>query len=102
MTSLVGFGLPGGWELWIILAIFLLLFGHRIPGMARSMGSGIVEFKKGLKEGVGGKGDDDAAGGSGGSKTSKGDDDAAGDPDGSKTSQDSIETPAQDSSSTPG
>ena len=49
MTSYLGFGFPGGPELWIILAIFLLLFGHRIPGMARSMGSGIVEFKKGLK-----------------------------------------------------
>ena len=51
MTSVLGFGIPGGWELWIILAIFLLLFGHRIPGMARAMGSGIVEFKKGLKDG---------------------------------------------------
>ena len=50
MTSYLGFGIPGGWELWIILAIFLLLFGHRIPGMARAMGSGIVEFKKGLKD----------------------------------------------------
>lgn len=60
MTSYLGFGLPGGPELWIILAIFLLLFGHRIPGMARSMGSGIVEFKKGLKGGDDGtKGDGD-------------------------------------------
>jgi len=50
MTSYLGFGIPGGWEMWIILAIFLLLFGHRIPGMARAMGSGIVEFKKGLKD----------------------------------------------------
>lgn len=39
----------GGWEIWIVLAVALLLFGHRIPGMARSLGSGIVEFKKGLK-----------------------------------------------------
>jgi len=49
MTSFLGFILPGGPELWIVLAIFLLLFGHRIPSMARSMGSGIVEFKRGLK-----------------------------------------------------
>lgn len=54
MTSYLGFGFPGGWEMWIILAIFLLLFGHRIPGMARAMGSGIVEFKKGLKDPDGG------------------------------------------------
>ena len=50
MISFQGFFLPGGMELWIILAIILLLFSHRIPGMARSMGSGIVEFKKGLKD----------------------------------------------------
>ena len=43
MTSFHGFEIPGGWELWIILAIFLLPFGHRIPGMARAVGSGIVE-----------------------------------------------------------
>ncbi|MCB9868553.1 MAG: twin-arginine translocase TatA/TatE family subunit [Planctomycetes bacterium] len=49
MAPNLGFILPGGMELWIILAIFLLLFGHRIPSMARSMGSGIVEFKKGLR-----------------------------------------------------
>jgi sec-independent protein translocase protein TatA len=50
MTSFLGFIFPGGAELWIVLAIVLLLFGHRIPAMARSMGSGIVEFKRGLKD----------------------------------------------------
>ncbi len=45
------FGLPGGWEWLALLAIVLVLFGHRIPGMARNLGSGISEFKKGLKEG---------------------------------------------------
>ncbi len=49
MTANLAFILPGGWEIWIVLLIALLLFGHRIPGMARSLGSGIVEFKKGLK-----------------------------------------------------
>lgn len=38
----------GGYEIWIFLFVALLLFGHRIPSMARSLGSGIVEFKKGL------------------------------------------------------
>ena len=51
MTAFLG--IPGGWEIWVILLIALLLFGHRIPGMARSLGSGIVEFKKGLKSGAG-------------------------------------------------
>lgn len=48
---MTAFGMPSGWEFWIILVIALLLFGHRIPGMARSLGSGIVEFKKGLRSG---------------------------------------------------
>ena len=48
---MTAFVFPGGAEVWIILVIALLLFGHRIPGMARSLGSGIVEFKKGLRSG---------------------------------------------------
>ncbi len=50
MTAYLALGF-GPWEMWVILLIALLLFGHRIPGMARSLGSGIVEFKKGLKGG---------------------------------------------------
>lgn len=49
MSAIVAAFLPGGWEIWVILLIVLLLFGNRIPAMARSLGSGIVEFKKGLK-----------------------------------------------------
>ncbi len=48
---MIGFGLPNGWEWIIILVVILLLFGHRLPGMARSLGSGITEFKRGLKDG---------------------------------------------------
>lgn len=33
----------------IILVIALLLFGKRLPEVGRSLGKGIVEFKKGLK-----------------------------------------------------
>jgi sec-independent protein translocase protein TatA len=47
---LLGFGLPGNWE-WVIIAmIALLLFGSRLPQVARSVGDGIREFKKGLKD----------------------------------------------------
>lgn len=40
---------PGGWEWLVIAGVALLFFGNRIPGMARSLGQGIVEFRKGLK-----------------------------------------------------
>jgi sec-independent protein translocase protein TatA len=42
-------GVPGTWELLIIGAIVLLLFGNRVPGVMRSLGQGIVEFKKGVQ-----------------------------------------------------
>ena len=49
---MIGFGIPNGWEWIIILLVVLLLFGNWLPTMARSLGSGITEFKKGLKEGA--------------------------------------------------
>ncbi len=36
-------------ELLIIGVIMLLLFGRRLPEVGKSLGKGIVEFKKGLK-----------------------------------------------------
>ena len=39
-----------GWA--VILFIGLLLFGSRLPSVARNMGKGINEFKKGLNEGL--------------------------------------------------
>lgn len=57
LTDLLGgavlAGLPGGFEVWIILLILLLLFGNRIPGVARSLGQGISSFKKGLNDPMG-------------------------------------------------
>ena len=44
-------GLPGPSELYIVLAVIVLLFGaKKIPALARSMGSGINQFKKGLSD----------------------------------------------------
>jgi len=38
----------GPMELLIIGGIVLLLFGNRLPSVMRSLGRGIVEFKKGV------------------------------------------------------
>ena len=51
-TELVVAGLPGGWEWIIVLLVILLLFGRRLPGVARSLGQGISSFKKGLNDPV--------------------------------------------------
>src|SRR6476659_9967494 len=45
----VALGMPGVTEWIIIGAIGLLIFGKRLPEVGRSLGKGIVEFKKGLK-----------------------------------------------------
>jgi sec-independent protein translocase protein TatA len=37
--------------LLVVLLIALLLFGHRLPNVARSLGSSVSEFKKGVREG---------------------------------------------------
>jgi sec-independent protein translocase protein TatA len=45
-VAMVGIG-----EMWPILIVVVLLFGaQRLPGLARSMGEGIKEFKKGVRE----------------------------------------------------
>ena len=43
------FGL-GPMELLIVGLIALLLFGSRLPSMARSLGRGMIEFRKGMTE----------------------------------------------------
>ena len=43
------FSMPGGWEWFIILIVALLIFGKRLPEVMKSLGRGIVEFKKGVK-----------------------------------------------------
>ena len=48
--SLAFFSLPGGTEWIVILIVGLLLFGRRLPDIARSMGKSIVEFKRGIKD----------------------------------------------------
>jgi len=48
--SILAFGLPGGLE-WVAIAMVgLLIFGKRLPSVARSVGSSIIEFKKGISD----------------------------------------------------
>ena len=50
------FGMPGWGEMLIFAAVGLLIFGKRLPEVGKSLGKGIMEFKKGLSGVV----DDDA------------------------------------------
>ena len=48
MLAMFGFG---GWEVVLILAVFLLLFGaKKLPDLAKGLGSSIKEFKKATRE----------------------------------------------------
>jgi sec-independent protein translocase protein TatA len=38
-----------GMELFAVMLVVLLLFGNRLPSVMRSLGSGITEFKKGIR-----------------------------------------------------
>jgi sec-independent protein translocase protein TatA len=47
VSIMFGIGIP---ELLIVLGIIVLLFGTRLPSIARSMGKSITEFKRGMHE----------------------------------------------------
>lgn len=44
------FGMPGHIEIIIIGIVAILLFGSRLPSLARGFGQSIVEFRKGFRE----------------------------------------------------
>ncbi len=46
MFGFMGIGIQ---ELLIIAFIVLILFGSRLPSVMRSLGQGVVEFKKGVQ-----------------------------------------------------
>jgi sec-independent protein translocase protein TatA len=49
MIHTLAIGMPQGYEWLVIAALGLLIFGKRLPEVGKSLGKGIVEFKKGLK-----------------------------------------------------
>ena len=51
MAHSVFLGIVGPWQIVLILAIVLLLFGGRkIPELMRGLGGGVKEFKKAMRE----------------------------------------------------
>lgn len=48
MSALFAFMGVGTTELLVVMGVMLLLFGHRLPSVMRSLGRGVVEFKRGV------------------------------------------------------
>jgi sec-independent protein translocase protein TatA len=51
MELLIILGIPGPWQIILIVLVILLLFGGRkIPELMKGLGQGMKEFKKATKD----------------------------------------------------
>ncbi len=51
MELLIILGIPGPWQIVLIVLVVLLMFGGRkIPELMRGLGQGLKEFKKATKD----------------------------------------------------
>lgn len=51
MELIIILGIPGPWQIILIVLVVLLLFGGRkIPELMKGLGQGMKEFKKATKE----------------------------------------------------
>ncbi len=51
MSTFIILGIPGPWQVILIILVVLLLFGGRkIPELMRGLGQGMKEFKKATKD----------------------------------------------------
>ena len=61
MELLIILGIPGPWQIILIVLVILLLFGGRkIPELMKGLGQGMKEFKKATKDESGAEDEEDA------------------------------------------